>query len=104
MLFLSLLAVIEVTTFLDCIEYCCNVHKKSFAGPVFMPHWKVEGGVLLDRSLDLEVSQLGNFILNFVLHRYVGDRRRLTKFDALALSGLKSLWERLQEANLVQTS
>ncbi len=79
------------------------MHEESFAGPVSVPHQKVERGVLLDRSLDLEISQIGNFILNLVLRRYVGDRRWRTKFDAFALSGLKSLWDRLQEAHLVQT-
>jgi hypothetical protein len=44
---------------------------------------------------DQQVSQLCNFILNFVLHRYVEDRWRLKKFDALALAGLKFLWDRL---------
>ncbi len=92
----SLLLVVEMTTFLDRIEYRSNVHEESFAGPVFLPHLKIEHRILLDRSLDLEVSQLDNFILNFVLRRYIGDRWQLTKFNALALTGLKSLWDRLQ--------
>jgi hypothetical protein len=91
----SLLLVIEMTTFLDCIKYRSNVHKESFAGPVFVPHLKVERRILLNCSLDLKVSQLHNFILNFVLCRYVGERWQLTKFDSLALAGLKSLWDKL---------
>jgi hypothetical protein len=91
----SLLVVIEMTTFLDCIEYHSNVHKEIFAGPVFAPHLKVEHHVLLNHSLDLEVSQFHNFILNFVLRRYIEGRWRFTKFDVLALAGLKSLWDRL---------
>ena len=95
MVLCSLLAVIEMTTFLDRIEYRSNVHEESFAGPVFAPHLKIVHRILLDRSLDLEVSRLDNFILNFILRRHVGDRWQLTKFDALALVGLKSLWDRL---------
>ncbi len=57
--------------------------------------YRHERRILLDRSLDLEVSQLDNFILNFVLCRHVSDRWQLTTFDALALAGLKSLWDRL---------
>ncbi len=96
MVLCSLLVVVEMTTFLDCIEYWSNVHEESFVGPIFAPHLKIEHCILLDCSLDLEVSQLDNFILNFVLRRHIGDRWRLTKFDALALAGLKSLWDRLQ--------
>jgi hypothetical protein len=43
-----------------------------------MPHGKVEGGVLLERCLDLEVSHLGDFFLDLILNVHVGDRRWLT--------------------------
>jgi hypothetical protein len=33
-----------------------------FLGPVIVPHGKVEGGVLLERSLDLEVSDIAGGI------------------------------------------
>ncbi len=92
MVLCSLLVVVEMTTFL---EYPTNVHEESFAGPVFVPHLKFERRIFLNHSLDLGVSQLDNFILNFILHRHVVDRWWLTKFDALALAGLKSLWDRL---------
>ncbi len=91
MVLCSLLVVVEMTTFLDCIKYRSNVHENSFAGSVFTPHLKIEHHILLDRSLDLKVSQLDSFILNFVLRRQVGDKWRLTKFDELALAGLNSL-------------
>jgi hypothetical protein len=53
------------------------MHKKGLTDPILMPHRKVECGVLLKRSLDLEVSQLHNFFLDLVFLRDVGDRRWL---------------------------
>jgi hypothetical protein len=67
-----------MTTFLDGIQYCHHMHQKCFLGPVIVPHWKVEGGVLLKRRLDLEVSHCGDFFLDFILNGHVGDRQWLT--------------------------
>jgi hypothetical protein len=49
--------------------------KKKFFGPVIVPHRKVEGGVLLKGSLDLEVSHLGDFFLDLILNGHIGGRR-----------------------------
>jgi hypothetical protein len=70
--------VLDVTTFLDGIQYCRHMHQNSFFGLVIVPHGKVEGGVLLKQSLDLEVSHLGDFFLGLILNRHVGDRRWIT--------------------------
>jgi hypothetical protein len=43
-----------------------------------MPHRKFEGDILLKRSLDLDVSQLGDLFLDLILIGHVGDMRRLT--------------------------
>ncbi len=55
---LSLLVVLEMTMFLDGIQYRHHMHQKRFLGPVVVPHRKVEGGVLFKRHLDLEASHL----------------------------------------------
>jgi hypothetical protein len=51
--------------------------KKGLTGPILVPHRKVECGVLLKRSLDLEVLQLRNFFLDLVFLGDVGDRQWL---------------------------
>jgi hypothetical protein len=53
------------------------MHEKGFSSPILVPHQKVEGRVLLKRSLDLEVSQFGNFFLDLILIGNVRDRRWL---------------------------
>ena len=92
-----------MTMFLDSIEYRSYVHQKSFAGPVFLPHHKVQSGGFLGQCVNLESLHPSDFILNLNFRRHIGNRRRLAKFDALALSGLKSLRDHLQEAYLMQT-
>jgi hypothetical protein len=54
------------------------MHKKGLTGPILVPHQKAECGVLLERSLDLEVLQLCDFFLDLVFLGDVGDRRWLT--------------------------
>jgi hypothetical protein len=73
-----LLLVLEVIMLLDGIKYRCHVHKKGLSGPILVPQRKVECGVLLQQSLDLEVSQLRDFFLNLFFLGNVGDRRWLT--------------------------
>jgi hypothetical protein len=75
------------------------MHQKSFAGPDFLPHRKVQSGVFLNRCLNLQTSHPHDFILNFMFCRHIGNRRRLAKFDMLALLGLKSFLDRLQEGS-----
>ncbi len=75
---LSFLLVIEMTTLLDSTQYRRHMHQEGFAGPVLVPHWKVEGGISLNGGLNLKVSQLCNLFLDLILRRHVGDRRRLT--------------------------
>jgi hypothetical protein len=62
--------VLEMTTLLHGIQYLCQMHKKGLTGPIFMPLRKVECGVLLEISLDLEVLQLRHFFLDLV---FLGD-------------------------------
>ncbi len=69
--------VLEMTTLLHGIQYCRHMHKKGLTGPILVPHQRVECGVLLKRSLDLEVSQLNNFFLDLVFLGDVGDGRWL---------------------------
>jgi hypothetical protein len=71
---LGLVLVLEVTTFLDGVQYHRHVHEKGLLGPILVPHRKVECGVFLQQSLDLEVSQLLNFFLDLVFLGNVGDR------------------------------
>jgi hypothetical protein len=54
------------------------MHEKGLTGPILVPDWKVECGVLLEKSLDLEVLQLRNFFLDLVFLGDVRDRRWLT--------------------------
>jgi hypothetical protein len=71
--------VLEMTTLLNDVQYRCHMHEKGLMGPILVPHRKVEcGGVLLERSLDLEVSQLRDFFLDLVFLGDVGDRWWLT--------------------------
>jgi hypothetical protein len=69
---LDLVVVLEVTTLLDGIQYHRHVHEKGLLGPILMPNREVECGVLLQQSLDSEVSQLHNFFLDLVFLRNVG--------------------------------
>ncbi len=69
--------VLEMTTLLHGIQYHRHMHEKGLTGPILVPHRKVECGVLLKRSLDLEVLQLRDFFLDLVFHRDVRDRRWL---------------------------
>ncbi len=48
--------VLEMTTLLHGVQYHCHMHKKGLLGPILVPHRKVGCGVLLEQSLDLEVS------------------------------------------------
>jgi hypothetical protein len=54
------------------------MHEKGLSSPILVPHRKVEGPVLLQQSLDLEVYQSGNFFLDLVFLGNVGDRWWLT--------------------------
>ncbi len=74
---LGLVIVIEVTMLLDGVQYHRHVHEKGLSSPILVPHRKVEGCVLLQGSLDFEVSQSGNFFLDLVFLGNVGDRRWL---------------------------
>ncbi len=65
-----------MTTLLHGIQYRHHMHKKGLTGPILMPHQKVECGVLLEISLDLEVSQLCDFFLDLVFLRDVLRDRR----------------------------
>ncbi len=78
MSFLGLVVVLEVTMLLDGVQYCRYMHEKVFLSTILVPHRKVEGRILLQRSLDLEVSQSGNFFLDLVFLGNVVDRRWLT--------------------------
>jgi hypothetical protein len=51
------------------------MHQERFLGLVVLPHRKVEGGILLDRSLDLKILHLGDFFLDLILLGHIGDRR-----------------------------
>jgi hypothetical protein len=59
------------------VHHTRHMHKKGLTGPILMPHQKVEFGVFLERSLDLEVSQLRAFFLDLIFLGDVGDRRWL---------------------------
>jgi hypothetical protein len=75
------------------------MHKnKGLTGPILMPHRKVECGVLLARSLDLEVSQLFDFFLDLVFLGDVGtggDSRSLVHSHSRGLSPLGTDFARL---------
>ncbi len=53
------------------------MHQESFPGPVLVPHEKVEGSVLLEQSLNLEVLHFGEFFVDLILNGHIGDRRCL---------------------------
>ncbi len=68
---------LEMTMLLHGIQYRRHVHEKGLSGPILVTHRKVECGVVFQRSLDLEISQLRNFFLDLVFLGDLGDRRWL---------------------------
>jgi hypothetical protein len=54
------------------------MHQESFLGPDIVPHVRVEGGVLLDRRLDLKVLHLGDFFSDLILLGHMRNRKWLT--------------------------
>ncbi len=66
-----------MTTFLDCVKHSSHVHQKTFVCPVFLPDGKVQRSILLDVGLDLHVSHFGDFVLDLVFLRHVGNRWQL---------------------------